>query len=144
MLLVSDSQSVSLDSSLEAPLSIGICHSVVSYQSHHITHCPNFVEDTDDVLITWCTSQAGYTYGQGPYSTTYMVPQDHIDWFDMILSPSLANPAFAQPSILYENGVGAAGVVFSTPPFRGSRVHTFSLVRTTISEPFLPVVFTVP
>lgn len=94
------------DSSLEAPLSIGICHSVVSYQSHHITHCPNFVEDTDDVLITWCTSQAGYTYGQGPYSTTYMVPQDHIDWFDMILSPSLANPAFAQPSILYENGVG--------------------------------------
>ena len=100
--------------------STDICHSTAFYQPCQSNNYQHFVKDADDDLISWCTSQASYTLGQGLYSTTSMVPHSHLAESEPFYSPSLAYSFVTQSSVVHENGARQRGWLFPQSRFVNS------------------------
>ena len=103
--------------------STDICHSTAFYHLCQSNNHQHSVKDADDALVSWCTSQASYTLGQGLYSTTPMVSHSHLAESEPFYSPSLAYSFVTQSSVVHENGARQRGWLFPQSRFVNS-THT--------------------
>ena len=82
-----------------------IFYSGLTRKPHQAAILSLYCEDTNDVIIPWCTSQVGYTFGQGPPFQTFAMSLHRTTDANICPRKSLAKLTIAQPPCLNENGV---------------------------------------